>query len=268
MKIIWLLTKNSFKEGMRSNVLYGIALLSLLLLISNLFITQLFAFELGKVAIDVGFSILSVAGLSIIFLGIGLLSKDIHQRKICMVICHPIARWQYCIGKFLGLTLFLLIAIISLGLFAALSLWIGTHLVGGMQVPRDFSWNMLLLTIFFNFLALLIILAFGFLLTVVTTSIYLSMFATFFVYLVGNTLNTIVKVLVEGQFAQADDFFIKGMEFITWIFPNLSAFDLKSSLAYGLPQDTAYLIWLVGYGLTYASILLMTAMIILHHKDI
>ena len=269
MNIIWLLTKITFKEGIRSKVLYGIALLSCLLFTCNLFITQLFAFDLGKVAIDVGFSVLSMAGLSIIFfLGIGVLSKDIHQRNICMVICHPIPRWKYVIGKFSGLALFLVVAIGVLGLFAALSLWLGTQMVGGMQVPRDFSWSMLFLTVFFNLLSLLVIMAIGFVFTVVTTSIYLSMLLTFFVYLIGHTLDTIVKVLVKAYFVKADDLFVKGMKLMTWVFPNLAAFDLKSNLAYGLPQSVSYLAWLASYGLTYACIVITMTTVILHHKDI
>ncbi|MEA2040076.1 MAG: ABC transporter permease, partial [Thermodesulfobacteriota bacterium] len=148
MKVIWLLTRITFKEGIRSNVLYGIALLSGLVFICNIFINRLFAFELGKVAVDVGFSILSLTGLSIIFfLGIGLLSKDIHQRNVCMVICHPIARWKYVAGKFSGLALFLVVAIGMLGLFAFLSLWFGSLAIGEVHVPRNFSWGMLFLAV-------------------------------------------------------------------------------------------------------------------------
>ena len=269
MNHIWLLTRITFKEGIRSNVLHGIALLSMLLFICNLFITQLFAIELGKVAIDVGFSVLSLAGLSIIFfLGIGLLSKEIHQKNIRMVICHPIPRWKYVIGKFSGLVLFLIVAIGILGLFAALSLWAGTLTVGGLHLPREFSWSMLVLTVFFNLLSLLVVMAVGFLCTVVTTSLYLSMLLTFCVYLIGNTLNTIVKVLMKGDFVHADDLLIKGMRLLTWIFPNLSAFDLKSNLAYGLPQNIPYLAWLATYGLTYTGIVIIITAVILSHKDI
>lgn len=269
INIIWLLSKITFKEGIRSNVLYGIAILSALLFLLNLFITQLFAIEMGKVAVDVGFSVLSLAGLSIIFfLGIGLISKDIHRKNICMVISHPIARWQYVIGKFSGMALFLVIAIGILGMFAAISLWLGTQIVGGLEFPRDFSWGMLCLTVFFNFLSFLVILAIGFLFTVVTSSVYISMLLTFFFYLIGNTLETIAKVLTKGDFVQADDLFINAMQLLTWIFPNLSAFDLKTSLTYGLPIDIQYLSFLTAYGVFYIGIVLVITTMILNQKDI
>ena len=267
--IIWLLAKITFKEGIRSNLLYGIALLSLFLFIINLFITQLFAIEMGKVAIDVGFSILSLAGLSIIFfMGIGLLSKDIHQKHICMIISHPVSRWEYVVGKFSGLGLFLVVAIGMLGLFAAISLLLGTQIVGGLGLPRNFSWAMLCATVFFNFLSLLVILAVGFLFTVITSSVYISMLLTFFVYIIGNTLETIIKVLQKGDFVQTGDIFINGLKVVEWLFPNLAAFDLKTSLAYGLPVDITYLSSLTAYGIFYICIILVTTTIILNRKDI
>ena len=55
---------------------------------------------------------------------------------------------------------------------------------------------------------------------------------------------------------------------MAWILPNLSAFDFKSSFAYGLPQDTAYLIWLTIYGISYACIALAVTAAILQFKDI
>ncbi len=269
MDIVWLISKITFKQGIRSKVLYGIFFLSLVLFFSNLFITQLFSLDTGKVAIDVGFSVLSLAGLSIVFfLGIGLLSKDVHQKNICMVICHPVSRWQYVAGKFGGLALFLLVAVAVLSLFSALSLWLGTLSLGGIQVLRNFSWLMLFAAVFSHLLALLTILAVGFLFTVVTTSGYLTMLLTFVVYIIGNTLDTIIKVLVRGDFVQADVLFVKALKCLSWIFPNLSAFDLKVHLAYGLPYAFSNLVWLSAYGITYIVLLLLAATALLQKKDL
>lgn len=269
MNIVWLLSKTTFKQGIRSKVLFGILFLSLVLFISNLFITQLFSLEIGKVAIDVGFSALSLAGLSIVFfLGIGLLSRDIHNKGICMVISHPISRWQYVAGKFTGLAFFIIVAVAVLGCFSALSLWLGTFSIGGFQALRNFSWLMLFAAVFSHLLTLLIILAVGFLFTVLTTSGYLTMLLTFIVYIIGNSLDTIIKVLVKGDFVKADFLFIKSLKFLSWIFPNLSAFDLKVHLAYGLPYALSNLLWLSVYGITYILLLLLLTTALLQKKDL
>jgi len=267
--IIWLIAKITFKESIRSKVLYGIGLLSGFLFISNLFITQFFSLEIGKVAIDVGFSVLSLAGLSIIFfLGIGLLSKDLHQKNICMIICHPVSRFEYVVGKFSGLALFLMVTMGILGVCAILSLWMGTYNIEGLKNLHNFSWGIFFYTVFFNFLSLLTILAVGFLFTAITTSGYLSMILTFFVYIIGHTLDTIIKVLVKADFVQMDTFILKGLKLVSWILPNLSALDFKTHLAYGLPQDPVYLIWLTCYGILYTCIVLVATGVFLHFKDI
>ncbi|MDY6825201.1 MAG: hypothetical protein SWH68_15635 [Thermodesulfobacteriota bacterium] len=269
MNIIWQLSKITFKQGIYSKVLYGIVLLSLILFVSNLFITQLFSLEIGKVAIDVGFAVLSLAGLSIVFfMGIGMLSRDVHQNNIRMVLCHPVARWQYVAGKFIGLSLFILVAVAVLGLFSAFSLCLGTASAGGLQALRNFSWVMLFATVLSHLLALLIILAVGFLFTVITSSGYLAMLLTFVVYIIGNTLDTVIKVLVQGEFVQADVFFINGLKFLSWVFPNLSVFDLKVYLSYGLSYDLINLLWLGAYGTSYILLLLFLTAAILHKKDL
>ncbi|MBA2880636.1 ABC-type transport system involved in multi-copper enzyme maturation permease subunit [Desulfosalsimonas propionicica] len=269
MNIIWQLSRITFKQGIYSKVLYGIVLLSLILFVSNLFITQLFSLEIGKVAIDVGFAVFSLAGLSIVFfMGIGMISRDIHQKNIRMVICHPVSRWQYVAGKFAGLCLFLLVAVAVLGVFSAFSLWLGTVSAGGIQALRNFSWLMLFATILSHLLALLIILAVGFLFTVITSSGYLAMLLTFVVYIIGNTLDTVVKVLVQGEHVQADLFFTNGLKLLSWIFPNLSAFDLKVYLSYGLSCELSSLLWLGAYGISYILLLLFLTAAMLHKKDL
>lgn len=266
---VWLIAKITFKEGIRNKFLHGIGLLSILLFISNLFITRFFAFETGKVAVDVGFSVLSLAGLSIIFfMGITLLSRDLHQKNICMIICHPLSRFSYVIGKFSGLALFMMIAFCLLGIFAVLSLWLGSLAEGGMENLRNFSWLMLACTIFFNFISLLMLLAVGFLLVTVTTSTYLSMMLTFLIYIIGHSLDTIILLLTKGEFVQATPLVLKTLKLASWILPNLNAFNLKTALSYGLPISSVYLSWLAVYGILYISVVLMATGIIMHFKDI
>ena len=49
MNPIWLIMKITFKEGIRSRILYGITVLAILLFASNVVITNLFSLEVGKV---------------------------------------------------------------------------------------------------------------------------------------------------------------------------------------------------------------------------
>ena len=67
MKSVWLLAQITFKEGVRNRILLGILFFAFALCVFNLAFTNMFSHELGKAAVDVGLSVVSIAGLIIIF---------------------------------------------------------------------------------------------------------------------------------------------------------------------------------------------------------
>ena len=69
--------------------------------------------------------------------------------------------------------------------------------------------------------------AVAFLITVVTTNAFLSMLVTFCVYIIGHSLETIVKIVLSGEFIKVGPMYAQMLKFFTWFFPNLSAFNLK-----------------------------------------
>jgi len=238
MNPIWLIMKITFKEGIRSRILFGITVLAVLLFASNVVITNLFSLEVGKVMIDLAFAALSLAGLSLIFfLGIGLLSQDIHTKTVYMIIGRPVTRSQYIMGKFGGMALLLLVVMFILGTLALLSFAIGCTFLQGSGLPRNFSWITLLAALGFRFLSLLVVLSFAFFFTIISSSMYLAMLFSVCIYFIGSSIETIVRVLLKGQFIEVSSSYVSLMKGISWLFPNLSAFDLKANLAYGLPYD-------------------------------
>ena len=269
MNPIWLIMKITFKDAIRSRVLFGITLLAVMLFASSVVMTNLFTFELGKVMIDMTFAALSLAGLSVIFfLGIGLLSRDIHEKTVYMIVSRPVTRAQYVLGKFGGMVLILLAVMVILGALAMVSFVIGCALSPGAGLPRNFSWLTLVVTLFFHFLSLLVVLSFSFFFTLISSSMYLAMLFSFCAYFIGNSLETIVKVLSKGEFVSAGPSYVALMKGISWLFPNLSAFDLKADLAYGLPLEPAYLLWTGSYGCAYVFLMLMLTLLVFRQKDI
>jgi ABC-type transport system involved in multi-copper enzyme maturation permease subunit len=219
--------------------------------------------------IDIAFAALSLAGLSIIFfLGIGMLSQDIHNKTVYMIVSRPVTRAQYVIGKFGGMSLLLLAVMVILGALALLSFGIGCMLLPGSGIPRNFSWLTLLATLLFHFLSLLVVLSFSFFFTIISSSMYLAMLFSLCVYFIGNSIETIVKVLLKGEFIDASPSYVALMKGISWLFPNLSAFDLKANLAYGLPQDPTYLVWTGLYGCAYTFLMILLTLLVFKRKDI
>jgi len=257
------------REGLRNRAMQGILAIALLLCLVYVMIIPMFAFDTGKVVVDLGSAFVTVAGLAIvIFLGIALLTKDIHQRTVCMILSRPISRADYVVGKFCGLAVTVLLAVVMIVALTVITSWIGIQLVPEMKAPRNFSWGVLGVSVFFQYLSFLMLMAVAFFFACLTTSEYLSMLFTVCVYVIGNSLETIIAVIKEGQFVQLGPSYLAFLKIVAWVFPNLSAFDLKIYLAYGLPLPWKQVGWTAAYGACYVAILAVATLWIFKRKEI
>lgn len=120
---IWAIALNTFREAARIRVLYGVLVL---VLGSNglaLVLGQLSFHEAGRVARDVGLAGISLFGsLTAIFLGVFLLYTEVARRTIHAIVAKPISRWEFVVGKYLGMALVLtvLVGVFALAMIAML----------------------------------------------------------------------------------------------------------------------------------------------------
>jgi ABC-type transport system involved in multi-copper enzyme maturation permease subunit len=268
MKNIWLLAQITFKEGIRNRILMGIIFFAIALCVANLIITNMFGYDLGKVAVDVGLSIVSIAGLIIIFfMGINLLSKDLDKKTIYMVLSRPFARWQYILGKFMGLGLLILVSVTILGVFASGSVKLAM-LNAPNYIPPDFSWFIFGLALGYTLLSLWITMSLALLFTCATSSPFLAMIITACSYFIGQNVELVGKMYHTAGTDSGSRLFQKLIEVVSWVFPNLSAFDLKTTAAYGLPVNTSQLIWSGFYGICYIGLMLVVAIFIFQRREL
>src|SRR2546423_10152272 len=117
------IASNTFREAVRDRVLYNLIAFALLLSGAAIFVGQI-SIEIERlVVVDLGLTAVSLFGVVIaIFIGIGLVAKEIERRTLYTVLARPVRRWEFIVGKFLGLTGTLVVNTIcmSLGVFAAL----------------------------------------------------------------------------------------------------------------------------------------------------
>jgi ABC-type transport system involved in multi-copper enzyme maturation permease subunit len=268
MKNIWLLAHITFKEGIRNRIVLGIFFFAITLCVVNLIFTNMFSYDLGKVAVDVGLSVVSIAGLIIIFfMGINLLAGDLDKHTIYMVLSWPISRWQYVIGKFFGLGLLVLTSVIILGLFATGSVKLAM-VNAPNYVPPNFSWLTFAIALGYALIALLITMSLALLFTCATSSPFLAMLLTAGSYFIGQNVELVRKMYCQAENDSGDWLFRKFVEAISWVFPNLAAFDLKTTAAYGLPIKASQLTWLGLYGIAYMGLILIIAIFIFHHREL
>src|SRR3982751_3668472 len=120
MRAIRSVAVNVFRESVRDRVPYNLVLFAVLLIASSYLIGQLTAGQDVKIIKDLGLAATSVFGLFIsIFIGIGLVSKEVERRSIYSLLAKPVTRPQFIVGKYAGLVLTLLVnvAAMTLGLY-------------------------------------------------------------------------------------------------------------------------------------------------------
>src|SRR3989440_5878471 len=110
------IARNAFREAVRDRVLYNLVLFVLLLTAGAIFLGELSAGQETKIIIDLGLSAMLLFGVFIaIFVGVGLVYKEIERRTLYAILTKPIGRGQFLLGKYLGLCLTLLVNVIIMG---------------------------------------------------------------------------------------------------------------------------------------------------------
>lgn len=266
MEQIWLVAKLTYKEGVRNRLLLGIFLVAFLLSVFNLVFTPMFSYDVSKVSVDLGLSTVSIAGLAVIFfMGINLISRDLDKRTIYMVLARPIARWQYVLGKFAGLSLMVGTSVGILGLLAAAGVKT-SMLMAPDYIPLNFAWKIFGMSLLFSYLSLLNIVALAQLFSSLFFSSYIVFLVTASSYFIGQNVEFVRKTFLSHN--EANRFYGYLIEAVTWLFPNLQAFDLKTAAGYGLPIEPLSLVWTALYGVSYIGVMLWLTVLSFQHRDL
>jgi ABC-type transport system involved in multi-copper enzyme maturation permease subunit len=144
---------NTFREAVRDRVLYNLIFFALLMIGAAIIVGQISIGIERLVIINLGLSAISVVGIVMaVFIGVGLVSKEIEKRTLYSLLAKPIRRWEFLVGKYEGLLLTLTVntAFMTLGLAAAL------YYVGRPFVRSDVS---VLVAIYFILLELALVTA-------------------------------------------------------------------------------------------------------------
>ena len=114
---------NTFREAVRDRVLYNLIFFALMMIGAAILVGQISIGIERTVIINLGLSAISIFGIIMaIFIGVGLVYKEMEKRTLYSLLSKPIRRWEFLVGKFAGLLLTLVVntALMTLGLGAAL----------------------------------------------------------------------------------------------------------------------------------------------------
>jgi len=264
---IWGLAYITFKEGIKNRAIFGIFIMVVLMLAAVVTLTNLFMRDIVKVAADLSLATISFSGLLMtLFIGTNLLAKDIDKRTIYMVISRPVSRAQYLIGKFFGLFLLVSAAVLFLGFVSSLPVYFAGL---GYQNPQSiFKWHVYFTAILFIAMKLTLIASIIIFFSSITSTSFITLVLTIATYLIGST-NEVVKGILEAKIEGVTISPLMGgiIKFVYYVFPNLSAFDLKIQAAHGIAIPIEYLLWVSAYWLLYMGVMISAGALIIRRRE-
>ena len=253
---IWHIATNTFREAVRDRVLYNLIAFALLLSGAAILVGQI-SIDIEKlVVINLGLTAVSLFGIVIaIFIGIGLVSKEIEKRTLYTVLSRPVRRWEFIVGKFFGLagTLVVNAFFMAIGVFAAL-LYVAHHF------SRPDAW--ILVALYFIILQFLIICALALLFSSFSSPLLSAVFA-FSLFVIGSFAEDLRGF--AGMAHGLSRWLASGAAYLV---PNFSALNVISSVAHEQPIAGHLILYNTAYALTYAAMALCGAVLIFEHRDL
>ena len=251
---VWAVAKNGFQEIIRDRILYFISFFSLLLILASRLLPEIAAGTDEKILLDFGIG--SIALLSVviaIFVGTGLINKEIEKRTLLMLIPKPITRSELIVGKHLGL-----LAVLGVTVSIMMLIYLGMLSFSNISYPLI----PLIIAAVYLLLELALIIAVAIVFGVFTSSI-LATLLSFGVYLMGHFSQDLVEL---GKISDNEN--IQNLTNSLYvILPDLSRLDLKNEAVYGLLPNNTELLTHGLYGILYTVLLLSIAMTIFAQKE-
>jgi len=247
---------NTFREAVRDRVLYNLILFVLLLVAS----APLF----GAISIDIerlllinlSLSSISLFGVIIaIFIGIGLVSKEIEKKTLYTILSRPVRRWEFILGKYFGLMLTLVVnaLLMTVGVYAALL--ITAHKLTAADAR-------LLVAVYFIILQFLMVTALTLLFSSFSTPIFAAIFA-FALFAIGTFADDLRNFAAmahgpAGWLATAAAYAV----------PNFASLNAIFQVAHDQPIPGSLIAYNTLYALLYSAAVTAGAVLIFERRNL
>jgi ABC-type transport system involved in multi-copper enzyme maturation permease subunit len=244
---------NTVREAIRDRVLYTLLFFALALIGTGVLVSTLSYVEGDRILQDVGFAAIRVFAVAIaIFVGIGLIHREVDRRTIFTILSKPISRSEFLLGKYVGLllTLWLQIAVMGVG-FVVVS-WLAGAPVGPVHMAA--------LGLVGAEIAVVVALA---LLFSAFTSPMLASLFTAALWLIGHLSRDLRNLGAQSQLESVK----RATELLYRTLPDLGAFDLTVHATRAVPIAISDVAFPLLYAAGYATLLLVAATWIFERRD-
>jgi ABC-type transport system involved in multi-copper enzyme maturation permease subunit len=258
--VAWLritaIARNAFREAVRDRILYNLVLFVLLLIAAAVFLGELSGGQEAKIIVDLGLSAMLLFGVFIsIFVGVGLVYKEIERRTLYAILSKPIGRGEFLLGKYLGLCLTLLANVVVMGAAVSLALLYARR---GWDPVACRIWPAILLI----YVELMILTGVALLFSSFSSPA-LSALLTFFVFIIGY-FSADLKELSHSM-SSAPARWLFGA--LYYVMPNFSRYSQITAAAHGQTPDAGSVLVSIAYGLLYIAVLLAGATFIFGRRN-
>lgn len=251
---IWAIASNGFREVIRDRVLYLIGFFALLLVIALRMLPEVAATTENKIFLDLGLAGIEALGVIVaVFVGTGLINKEIEKRTVLVLISKPLNRAELILGKHLGLSGVLAVLIVAMTVI---------YLILLSFSKVEYSLGSILVSTLYLFLMLSLLTAVALVFGAFTTSL-LATLLTFGIYLMGNLSPDLLKL---GQLSR-NSTLLQLTQGLYLVLPDLSRLNLKNEAVYGALPSPLTLLSNGVYGLFYTVLLLAIAVLIFWQRE-
>ncbi len=247
---------NTFREAIRARVLYNLIAFALLLSGAAILVGQISIDIERLVVVNLGLTAVSLFGVVIaIFIGIGLVSKEMEKRTLYTVLSRPVRRWEFIVGKFFGLTGTLVVNTfcMAIGVFAAL-------LYVSHKFQSSDAW--ILVALLFIVLQFLILCSLALLFSSFSSPLLSAVFA-FSLFVIGSFAEDLrgfagmshglTRLLATGA---------------AYLVPNFSALNVIGQVAHEQPIATRLIAYNTAYALAYSAMAICGAVLIFERRNL
>jgi hypothetical protein len=282
LRRIWAIASTTLLELTRLRVFYVLILFALVLIVSSTFLARISFQQELQVTKDISLGAINLfLGLLAIVATAQLLPRDMEDRVIYSVLAKPVSRFDYIIGKFLGVIALLIISLVAMSLLCFVVLHFRAEsalreanqqlapqqLSSTVRAIRGAGPNFDLVVALILILAKCAILAAATLcISAFATSNIFTITAMAMIYLVGN-LEGIARDywLQEHPAGWATRAFLG---IVAFVFPDLQAFDFSNVVAGGISMTGPFVIKLLSLGALYAVSYLLLAIAVFYQREL
>jgi len=254
MRAITAIAANTFREAVRDRMLYLFVGFAVVLLVGSKLFGMLTVGDQTKIIKDLGLvSIEFFSMLIAVMMGLLLISREVDSRTVFNILAKPVRRWQFLLGKYLGLVAVVAVNLVLMTLLLVAVVWVYQH---------EFD-PMLLFAGVMTLVEMAVLAAFATLFAVLTRPI-LGSLMTLAVFVIGHMSEDLWLLTrqLRGAFARAV------IAAAYYLVPNLERFNFHTEIVHKLPIPISAVLWALAYALLLIILALVLADLRFRHKDL